>query len=1629
LRSTKRPRPIVLRMNNGDCLRIAFTNLLSPNPKSHQDPEDPLSDQPATRSAGVHVIGMELVGTIASDGSNVGVNPPSLVGPGGSAIYTVAATREGNNLMYSTGATTGGEGDGGTLSEGLFGSVNVEVRGAEWYRSQVTAAEMAAATVKNADGTPKTTPGGQPILDYNKFKMLDVNNNIIATDLNAIITGPNKGRFPAGTYRPNATEPDRDRPFREFTVMYHDEIQDIQAFPQFRDPILKHTLHSVEDKFAINYGVAGIGAEILANRLGVGPMFNCTECKYEEFFLSSWTIGDPAQIVDKPANTTDSTGKLILGRKATKVLYPDDPSNVHHSYIGDQVKMRVVHAGPKEHHIHHLHAHQWLQTPDDDNSTYLDSQALGPGFAFTTEIVHGGSGNRNQVVGDSIFHCHFYPHFAEGMWELWRSHDVFEAGTVLNSSGIPVAGARALPDGEIIAGTPTPAIVPLPTLAMAPMPTATVPGYPFFSPAVAGHRPPHPPLDTIDDGGLSRHIITGGTTHHVETRLDFSKELLTAIAVSIPETGSAAEIAAMVYHEQRLHASFKPDGTAANFILNGLPRKPGAPFADPCISDTGTAIGTPRTYKAAAFQLDLKLNKAGWHFPQSRILSLWADVAPTKAGTKPPEPLFFRANTNDCITFYHTNLVPGVYEQDDFQVRTPTDIVGQHIHLVKFDVTSSDGSGNGFNYEDGTFSPDEVRERIIAIRKQNVCVGAESGDPRDGTFTCPVGKLHPFFGTKYAQTTVQRWFADDTLNNNGKDRTLRTVFTHDHFGPSTHQQAGLYAGLVIEPTGSVWKNPETGVTMGTRTVDGGPTSWQANIIETTAANTHREFIFEFADFTLAYQAGAGIGANGQPIADPVRVINPPILDEVGLPFIVENGMVCPGGVPAPCPEAISAADQGTMSVNYRNEPVPFRVRNPSTNTQASGAAGDLSKVYKSNITRADPLFNVQPTFYPALTKGVQPGDPFTPLLRAYENDKVQIRILVGAHEETHNMTINGHKWLHEPGTPQDPLAVNNSGFRNSQMAGISEHFEFITGKESLMGGRAFIDYLYQNSASVDGQWNGVWGLLRVYNGRVGLQADLLALPNNTAGAAPLSTNDSAFPIDSTFPTGSTDFKDSTDSSVSSYSTVTTDTSLMSGTMLGTDSTSTTTFTYAADGSVSTASTTSLTSTTDASTDTSLIGGGGSTSTQTIVTSNPTDFPTGKSGMAGVCPGTAPKRTINVTAVNALAIAGGTLVYNSRAGNGGALNDPTAIMYFRSEDVDRQGRVKKNVTIEPLVVRAAAGECINFVLNNRLPTTQADLAGFNTMPNLIYHFNANQVRPSSQVGLHPQLVSYNVANSDGKNVGFNPNQTVGPGGIARYRWYAGDIVVNGTQRVATPIEFGATNLISSDPIKHSNKGAIGSLIIEPQGSTWIEDRDTRAQATVTKADGTTFREFVVQHQTDINMRFADGSPVPNLGGPNGAEDSEDSAQKAINYRTEPLWKRMNYPPQTPFEQTRDFDFTNVLTNAIVGGDPETPVFTAQAGQLVRFRILNANGHMRNNVFNLHGHFWQEEPYTSGSKVIGNNPLSEFKGAQYGVGPTSHYEVIPVNGAGGARRVPGDYLYRTQESFQFDGGIWGIFRVSP
>src|SRR6185503_7914605 len=65
------------------------------------------------------------------------------------AFNPAGAAKQGVYMINSMGAAAGGEGDGGQVDLGLFGSVNVEPRGSKWYRSQVTAAQLDAAIVPN----------------------------------------------------------------------------------------------------------------------------------------------------------------------------------------------------------------------------------------------------------------------------------------------------------------------------------------------------------------------------------------------------------------------------------------------------------------------------------------------------------------------------------------------------------------------------------------------------------------------------------------------------------------------------------------------------------------------------------------------------------------------------------------------------------------------------------------------------------------------------------------------------------------------------------------------------------------------------------------------------------------------------------------------------------------------------------------------------------------------------------------------------------------------------------------------------------------------------------------------------------------------------------------------------------------------------------------------------------------------------------------------------------------------------------------------------------------------------------------------------------------------------------------
>jgi manganese oxidase len=1767
LKDNKRARPLVLRANVGDCIAITFTNYI-PASYFFIPPPVPLPKPPPptlynTSEVSLHVQGMEWVTGAKDDGSFVGNNDSSLASVANppfppptnaqTRVYTLYAREEGAFLLYTMGDTSS---KGLQLTQGLFGALNVEPAGAEWYRSQVRATDLDLATYNanhlpsgvtlNAGCSPTTkctltinggtpvavreTPSGaietldnHPVVNYSAtvdgtpngipiLKMLDSGNNIVHADLTAIITGPKAGRFPGTTgvdnpeppcnaegnpalnpggkvdplFCGNPAAPDRKQPYREFTIIYHGALGPVatQAFPVLANSTptvnnpMEQTTVAGQDAFAINYGTGGIAAEIYANRLGLGPMGDCADCKFEEFFLSAWSVGDPAMLVDRPANamlqpppppspgappippppplctTTQLEGvapppapgqtpipqcantrvpaftqpyTLAGLAKATRAYYPDDPSNVYHSYINDHLKFRILHGGLDVSHVHHQHAHQWLQSPNSDEGSYLDSQMISPGASYTLEMVYNGSGNRNKVVGDSIFHCHFYPHFAAGMWAMWRTHDAFEPGTyvypegtTLNGkdvSGQVVPGSRALPDGEIAGGSPNPALVPMPTLPMAPLPAyaqiqngvqvdgvpipygsqvviggtcdsngkingltviggctpgqqlnGTVisshfdgtnmtgefqpspgnkienPGYPYFIPGVAGARAPHPPLDFAPnsaggnwDGGLPRHILTGGSiTNEAHTATNWSKDLATAIASQLPEDGTAVEKAAMAFFGQRCYPTFFPDGkpgscpsslstppqTTLNtpptgFILNGLPRGPqhGAPFADPAIDDNGKAVGTLRTYKAAAIQLDVTFNKKGWHYPQQRILTLWQDVAPTFA-YKPggstgrqPEPLFFRGNSGDILEYWHTNLVPNYYEQDAFQVRTPTDILGQHIHLVKFDVTSSDGAGNGFNYEDGTFSPEEVQEIHHALVSTGGswthCAGCPTDlqnpqpppteiCPKNGTQLPPQCTNGAWDGT---QTTIQRWYLDPQVDNSNVDRTLRTVFTHDHFGPSTHQQAGLYAGLLVEPQNSTWTSNDGTVTFGSRS-DGGPTSWQARIIN--GKDSYREFMLEFQDLQLAYMpvsAGSAcnfVGGNG--------------LNQAGKPFIPPSSFaINPPCTPSLITTGIPAVPAGTQSLNYTNEPIGYRI----------GQFGDISNVFDNATAKAaDPLNN---------------PDPMTPLMRAYQNDNVQVRVLVGAHVFSHQFDLEGPTWFSEP-------SWKNSGYRSAQAMGLSEHFEMLFHVPSSSAPSAnrkcpdgmsqanCVDYLYSPSMDIAGLTNGLWGLFRSYDPT-----------QNATGIAPLPNNP--------------------------------------------------------------------------------IGAGTNVSYAT-------------------CPAGAPVRNFNITAVTsqqALASqnpGSGALVFNSHAIAANILDNPLGVIYFRSEDLN-QGKVKSGVPIEPLILRANAGDCINVNLTNGLAKSSSVLQFPFQWPPPFTSIPVNK-HMSSYVGLHPQLLSYDMATSSGANIGWNSqggtNQITGIGApVIKYQWYAGkvDRADNG-QLTYTPVEFGALNMFPSDPLFQAFNGLFGQMIIEPKGSTWQcgevglpgakpVDCDpsgsppptTRASATVTLPNNAGhFREFSLM--ISDNIRVVAGATN------NGATSG------AVNYGTEPF--RFRYTGNLTE------DFSCMQSNVLIPREPATPIFRADIGDTARFRMTHPYGTGTSQVFSLHGHVWQRNPYAQDSTVIGDNPLSQWLGSRDNHGSTDHFDMV-IDKAGGASGQAGDYLYTVFVPVQAATGAWGIFRVGP
>ncbi|MCS6781446.1 MAG: hypothetical protein NZ555_17280, partial [Geminicoccaceae bacterium] len=164
--------------------------------------------------------------------------------------------------------------------------------------------------------------------------------------------------------------------------------------------------------------------------------------------------------------------------------------------------------------------------------------------------------------------------------------------------------------------------------------------------------------------------------------------------------------------------------------------------------------------------------------------------------------------------------------------------------------------------------------------------------------------------------------------------------------------------------------------------------------------------------------------------------------------------------PPKLPEAISTDHHDPYLLNYRNEPLPLRIgerTGPRSWRQKAGVEGDLAAVFSSRVHGRDPATEI-------------------PLFQ--EGERVQIRLIQGAQEVQHVFAVQGLSW---PREPNDPASFRIA----AQEIGISEHFEL----DLVMPGVPpavppevkWVDLLYQVT-TVDGLWNGAWGLLRVHRG-------------------------------------------------------------------------------------------------------------------------------------------------------------------------------------------------------------------------------------------------------------------------------------------------------------------------------------------------------------------------------------------------------------------------------------------------------------------------------------------------------------------------------------------------------------------
>ena len=346
-------------------------------------------------------------------------------------------------------------------------------------------------------------------------------------------------------------------------------------------------------------------------------------------------------------------------------MFGDPVTPILKAYIGDPVRIRLLHAGVLETHVFHLHLYEWHAVATDVTSPRIDAISFSPQTGHTIEPVWG-AGNRQQVSGDVIWHCHLYPHFHEGMWGIFRTFETRQDGV----DGDFLVSDRPVYDGRRIGrypdGTRIERLLPLPDRKPPPLPTATHPGYPLYIPGQIRQKSPVPPwpLPTTP-------MPIDFDYRHLPTDLE---------RAAFNHQPVPGEI-----FTRNPTAKQQDDEWAANPAFE---------------QNDGKVVN--RAVVVAKRRIDY--NDHGWYDPDGHLYYLAAEGDPDDR-PGPKEPLFFRAQHGQILNLTLANRLPATIPGTAFDPPFPPCPLlpwegecSMHVHMVKFDPVCGDGASVGWNY-------------------------------------------------------------------------------------------------------------------------------------------------------------------------------------------------------------------------------------------------------------------------------------------------------------------------------------------------------------------------------------------------------------------------------------------------------------------------------------------------------------------------------------------------------------------------------------------------------------------------------------------------------------------------------------------------------------------------------------------------------------------------------------------------------------------------------------------------------------------------------------------------------------------------------------------------------------------